>query len=206
MDISGVILVGGENSRFEGLPKGALKWDGSTMFERVHSSLNSILDSVYVSVHDEVPPGIPEDLPVIRDRFGSIRGPMNGVYSSLNQIEQPVLVVTWDMPGLNALFLKELLERWQDRAGGTVAMYLEYNDQEYPFPGIFSSEALESFEESLKQEKWGMIQWLEAHQTEAVDPGEYVDEEEAGSLLMNINQPQQIQDMIQRLEGFKRDP
>lgn len=193
MSIKGVILAGGENRRFGGHPKGSIPWDGQTLFDRVFASLNSVVEEVHVSVHEQRPPGISESIPKIGDEFSDIRCPMNGIYSSLVHLEAPLLVLPWDMPGINALFLEEFIREWKnDRPQ---AYYVCQGDQPQPFPGIYTPDCVDSLGENLREERFGMIRWLrliDAGTFQLADRKQTPDEE---CLFLNINEPGDIRSL-----------
>jgi len=194
LEINGLILAGGENSRFEGLPKGSLKWDGRTLFDRVYQSLDSVVDQeVYVSVHEERPAGLPQDVPMVPDRWTDIRGPMNGICSSLIELNSPLLVLPWDMPGINVMFLREFVDSWQEHH--PAAYYVQEGNQPQPFPGIYTSACVESLQTSIEDEQWGMVNWLRQFGAESFEVSRNSADPSKDALLMNVNEPVDIRDL-----------
>jgi len=196
---AGVILAGGENSRFDGLPKGSLPWDGESLFQRVRSAISSAVDSVYLSIHHERPAGLPEDMVMIKDEYETIRGPMNGIYSALDHTQETLLIVPWDMPGVTVMFLRELVEIWHSLSEDPRALYVKRASQIQPFPGIYHPSARDSLKQSLQHGEWGLIRWLKSESTHTVDVGTTPGPSPAPSNFKNVNSPEDIRDLGQYL-------
>lgn len=197
--VAGLILAGGENSRFDGLPKGSLQWDGESLFERVQAALTSAVDSLHLSIHDDRPAGLPDGITTIEDTYDAIRGPMNGIYSGLCHTQRPLLVVPWDMPGVNAMFLRDLVDTWSSLEEDVLALCVEQGGRLQPFPGIYAPSAIESLKESLEEGEWGMVRWLESEPTHVVNVGEMPGPNPDPSNFKNVNDPEDIRDLDQYL-------
>jgi len=96
--VTGVILAGGQATRFGGQPKGLELVRGIRIIDRVAAALGAVADELLVVANQPEAstwvPGI-RTVSDVRPGFGSL----GGIYSALVHAKgQPVLVVAWDMP------------------------------------------------------------------------------------------------------------
>ena len=94
---TGVVLAGGNASRYGGLPKGLERVGGERIIDRVAGALAAVTDDLMLIAND---PASGEWLPGIR-RCGDVRpglGSLGGIHAALVHAHGPVLVVAWDMP------------------------------------------------------------------------------------------------------------
>jgi molybdopterin-guanine dinucleotide biosynthesis protein A len=94
---TGVILAGGQATRYAGRPKGLERVGGVRIIDRVVVALRGATDALLLVANDpsaaEWLPGVPT-APDVRPGLGSL----GGIYSALVRAGGPVLVVAWDMP------------------------------------------------------------------------------------------------------------
>lgn len=106
---TGVILAGGQATRYGRAPKGLERVAGRRIIDRVAESLAPASDSLLLIANDpaagEWLPGVPVASDV---RAGA--GSLGGIHSALVRAGSPVLVVAWDMPFVPASLLAELRE------------------------------------------------------------------------------------------------
>jgi molybdopterin-guanine dinucleotide biosynthesis protein A len=106
--VTGVVLAGGQASRFGGQPKGLELVRGTRIIDRVVAALRAVSDEMLLVAND---PAAPDWLPGIRTvqdvRPGN--GSLGGIYSALVHARTPVIVVAWDMPFVTASLLAPLL-------------------------------------------------------------------------------------------------
>jgi len=94
---TGVILAGGEASRYGGHPKGLATVGGVRIIDRVARALSSAADALLLVANA---PDADRWLPGVR-RCGDVRpglGSLGGVHAALSHANGAVLVVAWDMP------------------------------------------------------------------------------------------------------------
>ena len=111
---TGVILAGGNASRYAGLPKGLERVGGRRIIDRVRDALATASDDLLLIAND---PTADQWLPGVR-RAGDVRpglGSLGGIHAALVHAGGPVLVVAWDMPFVPSALLEAL------RAAGTTA-------------------------------------------------------------------------------------
>jgi molybdopterin-guanine dinucleotide biosynthesis protein A len=115
---TGVILAGGQATRYGGHPKGLERVRGTRIIDRVADALRPASDTLLVIANDPHAatwlPGIPTALDV---RPGE--GSLGGIHAALVRAGGPVLVVAWDMPFVPTALLvalRTLGERGADAA------------------------------------------------------------------------------------------
>jgi len=116
----GVVLAGGEASRFGGLPKGLAVVDGARIIDRVAAALREATDELLLVAND---PAADAWLPGVRTATDLRRGEgaLGGLHAALSHAGgHAVLVVAWDMPWVSAGLLRAVRARGE--AGADAAM------------------------------------------------------------------------------------
>lgn len=104
---TGVVLAGGNASRYGGRPKGLERVAGRRIIDRVVAALAAATDDLMLIAND---PAADEWLPGVT-RHGDVRiglGSLGGIHAALVHARGPVLVVAWDMPFVPGALLIEL--------------------------------------------------------------------------------------------------
>ena len=106
---TGVILAGGQATRYGGAPKGLERVGGRRIIDRVADALTVAADSLLLIANDPAAAGWLPGVPMAGDvRTGA--GSLGGIHSALVRASSPVLVVAWDMPFVPASLLAEMRE------------------------------------------------------------------------------------------------
>ena len=85
-EIIGVILAGGESSRFKGAEKVLISLDGETLINRSIRKASMQVDRLVLSVNERISNKINNNIPKIIDSNFSNVGPLGGVFSTLDWI------------------------------------------------------------------------------------------------------------------------
>ncbi len=104
---TGVVLAGGQASRFGGLPKGLERVAGERIIDRVATALADVTDDLLLIAND---PDASTWLAGVRC-FPDVRpgiGSLGGIHAALVHAARSVLVVAWDMPFVPPALLAEL--------------------------------------------------------------------------------------------------
>ncbi len=104
---TGVILAGGQSSRYGGRAKGLERVHGERVIDRVAAVLGAVTDSLLLIAND---PSAASWLPGVRVE-GDVRpgiGSLGGIHAALVHAGTAVLVVAWDMPFVPKALLAEL--------------------------------------------------------------------------------------------------
>jgi len=105
--VYGIVMAGGLSSRMgRNKLRLSIHGDGKDMLERTVELLGGFTDGVFVSCRapeDAAPfKAIPDEV----DR----QGPFGGVYSALRRLQQPLLVLSCDLPFMDAPTLRRLID------------------------------------------------------------------------------------------------
>jgi molybdopterin-guanine dinucleotide biosynthesis protein A len=110
---TGVILAGGQASRYGGKAKGLERVHGERVIDRVARVLGAVTDSLMLIAND---PMASEWMPGMRVA-GDVRpgiGSLGGIHAALVHAATAVIVVAWDMPFVPEGLLAELRARGDD--------------------------------------------------------------------------------------------
>jgi molybdopterin-guanine dinucleotide biosynthesis protein A len=111
--VTGVIIAGGQSTRYGGLPKGLELVGGVRIVDRVRAALEPTVDDLLLIANDGAArdwlPGVRVESDVLRD-VGSIAG----IHAALVHAQSPVLVVAWDMPFVPTALLRALRDIGRD--------------------------------------------------------------------------------------------
>jgi molybdopterin-guanine dinucleotide biosynthesis protein A len=110
---TGVILAGGQASRYGGRPKGLERVHGERVIDRVAKVLRATTDSLLLIAND---PGAAAWLPGVRVA-SDVRpgiGSLGGIHAALVHAGTAVIVVAWDMPFVPQALLAELRSRGEN--------------------------------------------------------------------------------------------
>ncbi|MGH7635734.1 MAG: molybdenum cofactor guanylyltransferase, partial [Gemmatimonadaceae bacterium] len=110
---TGVILAGGQASRYGGRPKGLERVHGERVIDRVAAALRAATDSLLLVANDPQAPDWLPNVRVERDVLPDI-GSLGGIHAALVHAGTAVIVVAWDMPFVPAALLAELRARGED--------------------------------------------------------------------------------------------
>lgn len=186
MDVTGVVLAGGRNSRM-GSPKALLRVGGLTIIERVLDAVKQVAHEVMV-ISNERHVYASLGYPVIGDLYPGT-GPLGGIYTGLSRASHHwILVAACDMPFLTGIAAKTLLDRRKgfDLVVPRVGVFPE------PLFAVYGKECLSPVENKLMAGKYkisGVFEELRVC---------YVDEMELGNpavvrkLFFNVNTPEDL--------------
>lgn len=107
----GVVLAGGKSSRM-GRDKAWLTFFGQPLLRRVADTLAEVTGEVMVSGRDPSPFGL--SLPWLADEMAEL-GPAGGVLTVLAATNRSCLIVSCDLPFLDAAALTRLVAAWRTR-------------------------------------------------------------------------------------------
>ncbi len=193
---SGCILAGGRNSRMDGYPKGNLTIEGERFLDRIHRRLGQVTETIYVSVHDDIPVELPKTTKVIRDQPSTLRCSLNGVYSTLYFLQEPVIIVPWDMPFVTVCHLSRLKKFHRTEANETNIVY-EVDGQLQPFPGLYTPSLLPYLRTALNENNVALRRVLKKNSTEIEPPEKLPDKDTNPPLAFeNVNTPQKYEDLV----------
>jgi len=183
-----LILAGGENKRIS-VPKGFLKINSKSIIESNIELLKGICDRVVVSTN------APElyfslDVLLIGDVVEQ-RGPMTGIFSTLiNPDLSSVFVTACDMPFINVILIKYMIDRWENRWDALIPIF-ERNPQ--PLFGVYSKEIVTKMEKNIRSGKKKLRNFLREIKVLYVSEEEVRKIDREGRSFVNINTMEDFQ-------------
>jgi molybdenum cofactor guanylyltransferase len=180
--IKALILMGGQSTRM-GSDKAFVQWHGQTLLEKAIDHLSAITEDIYLSVNAEQYAQLHGEYACIQDRYPD-KGPLGGILSALEILQEDLIVLAVDMPNLSARSVKDLISAAKDSETITCCQLKEAIQ---PFPSYWSVQLLPKLEESVQNNRLRLIKFIVAQQPNLIasnDP----------ELFNNFNRPE---DMIE---------
>jgi molybdenum cofactor guanylyltransferase len=177
-----LILAGGENTRIP-FPKGFLPFHGRRIIDQNIDIFRGIFRRIFISTNT------PERYFYTgADMVGDIlpqKGPMTGIYSVLKVPGvSAVFVTACDMPFINVILMKFLIERWKH---GMDALIPIYRKRPEPLFGIYSSNIAEIMASSIRDGNRSLQDFLGRIKVLYIDEEEVRQMDPEGKSFVNIN-------------------
>jgi molybdopterin-guanine dinucleotide biosynthesis protein A len=178
------ILAGGHARRLGGIDKSALLVRGTSILDRQLGVLRSLTPHILIVASDEHryrEAGVP----VVRDRIRGA-GSLGGLYTAL--VEAPtdqLVVMACDMPFLTAPFLTRLAALG---AGADAAMPRDAGGL-HPLCAAWARRAAPHLRVRIDEGRLRIIDALDGLDVREMDRGELASFDPAGTLLLNVNTP-----------------
>ncbi|OGW38707.1 MAG: hypothetical protein A2Y97_11135 [Nitrospirae bacterium RBG_13_39_12] len=183
-----LILAGGENTRLP-LVKGFLEINGNRIIDLNVGILSSIFDRVIISTNN---PELYSYLGVLM--VGDIikdRGPMTGIFSALTIPEvSDVFVTACDMPFINPVLVKYVVERWSDKWDAAIPVF---DKEPQPLFGIYSKKIAETIYENIKKGERSLKRFLQKIKVLYIGEEEVKRIDSDGKSFININTMEDFQ-------------
>ena len=187
---TGVILAGGQSSRYGGRPKGLERVHGERVIDRVATELGAVTDSLLLIAND---PSASSWIPGLRVA-GDVRpgiGSLGGIHAALVHAGTAVIVVAWDMPFVPRGLLAELRVLGEDAdvvapESGSSRRGLE------PLCAYYSPACIAPIERALDADDRrviGFFDQVRVARLVAEDVRRYGDPDR---LFMNVNSPSEL--------------
>ena len=161
MNVVGLILMGGKNSRMNGEKKALLKYKDKYFFECVSEAMQEAgVEKIYASVEKVWEQ--PMRLVQIVDEYAEI-GPLGGIVTALKtfmiqeQTVDAVLVIPCDLPKISPVLLKELIQKYEETGLPTVLMS---DGLPNPLVAIYTRECLPVLEGQIKEQNYRAAHWI----------------------------------------------
>lgn len=154
--LNGIILAGGLSSRF-GSCKTKLKLNKQSILASSFDLLKLFCKDVSLSCHEDKKIS---HYPCIYDQY-PCRAPINGIYSSLLHYKSPILVLSCDLPFINALTLEKLIDARNKAYVSNNNLHMTTFMQNKtlliePLVAIYEYRALSLLKTALEQEKYAL--------------------------------------------------
>jgi molybdopterin-guanine dinucleotide biosynthesis protein A len=177
-----LILIGGQSTRM-GSDKAFVQWQGQTLLEKAIDHLSEITEDIYLSVNVEQYDRLHGGYNCIQDRYPD-KGPLGGILSALEILQEDLIVLAVDMPNLSATSVKDLISAAKD--SNRITCY-QYNEAIQPFPSYWPVQVLPKLEQSVLNNRLAMIKFIIEQQPNLISAND-------NELFKNFNRPD---DMIE---------
>ena len=189
-EITGVILAGGQSSRF-GSNKALALWRGKLLIQHVRDSLSSVFDDILLSTNS------PDQyvflkMPTVIDRYPNM-GPLAGIHSALHHTSKPwIFVVGCDMPAITPDLISFLSSYVQDEFEA-VLPWLKAGPE--PLCGLYHKTALAKIEMQLANRKPQVKELIEKLSVRKVAEEELRTVSDGLGVFININSTKDLENL-----------
>jgi molybdopterin-guanine dinucleotide biosynthesis protein A len=134
-NISGVILAGGKNRRFNGINKSKIVFEGKPIISRIIETLDNIFDEIIIVTNTPEEFREYNNCKIIGDQLIN-KGPLGGIHSALIETgKEAVFVVACDMPMLDRNIIIRQIEFYNNK--GCDILIPKINQYIEPLHGIY---------------------------------------------------------------------
>ncbi len=186
---TGVILAGGQASRYDGRPKGLERVGGARIIDRVAAALTACCDDLLVIAN------VPEAatwLPGVRvaGDILAAEGSLGGIHAGLVHARGSVVVVAWDMPFVPAALLREL----RGASGGMDAVLPESGSRRgvEPLCAWYGPACVPAIEQRLREGDRRVISFLDLVRVTRLPVDRVAAHGDPAQLFSNINTPDDL--------------
>lgn len=190
INISGVILSGGENKRFGGITKSNIVIGGKPIISRMLEVMSGIFDEIIIVTNTPEKFREYDSCKIVGDQFLKA-GPLGGLHAAMKtSSKEAVFAFAGDMP----LLEKDLISRMTNTfiESKYEALIPIVNDYSEPLHSVYSNSVVVSLEEFLKETKEFAVRdffkKIDVHYYK-MDPAD-----EAIRSFTNINSPSDLND------------
>ena len=183
---TGVVLAGGNASRYGGLPKGLERVGTARIIDRVAAALASVADDLLLIANSEESSAW---LPGVR-RCTDIRpgaGSLGGIHAALAHAGSSVLILAWDMPFVPAALLADIRA-----AGGEADVVVPESGSRRgvePLCGWYSPACLPAIERRLDADDRRVIGFFDDVRVTRIPHDVVARHGDPAMLFMNVNTP-----------------
>jgi len=188
-DVSGLILAGGESSRY-GKNKALVKVNGIPLIERVSRVMKSIFQEVILITNT------PDEysflkLPMYEDLIKGL-GPLGGLFTGLTRMANDTgFFVGCDMPSLNSGLIRHIVEIRDD----CDVIVPRISGMMEPLHALYSKGCLPAIRELIDSRKYQTVQFFSEVSVKYVDEGLIRRFDPEIRCFYNINEPQQLKNI-----------
>jgi molybdopterin-guanine dinucleotide biosynthesis protein A len=184
-NISGVILAGGENKRFDGIIKSNIMVGGSSIMSRMVSLISEIFEEIIIVTNTPDEFQAFKQFKIVSDQFLKV-GPLGGIHAAIkNSSKDSVFIFAGDMPFID----KELIvnEVRYFNKDSTDAVIPELNNKFEPLHAIYNCSVFEKLDNYLSfHNKYAIRDFLEIINVRYM---KLPDSEKIRRAFININTP-----------------
>jgi molybdopterin-guanine dinucleotide biosynthesis protein A len=189
VNISGVILAGGENKRFGGVNKSNFVIGGSSIITRIINTISELFEEIIIVTNTPHDFSEFSNYKIAGDTFAKI-GPLGGIHSAIKaSSKDSVFIFAGDMPFLDKnIIMSQIRFSSASQAEAIVPRVNGYNE---PLHAIYRNTVFYKLDEYLqKKSKSGVIDFLKGLNVSYLDLPASEDTKRA---LTNINTPSEAE-------------
>jgi molybdopterin-guanine dinucleotide biosynthesis protein A len=166
--ITGLVLAGGQGSRFGGQDKGLIELNGRPLIEHVLSRLAPQVGRVLINANRNIESYAAYGYEVIGDSHTGYQGPLAGIASGLHAAtSEYLLCVPCDSPFLLTTLAERLYESCT-KQGARIAIP-DDGQRTHPVFALIECALRDSLEEFLAGGERKIVRWMSGHQMITVD-------------------------------------
>ena len=196
-NISGVILAGGTNTRFDGRIKANLIIDGRTIISRITDILNQVFSEIIIVTNTPEEFGEYSRYKIVSDQFRMV-GPLGGIHAAMiTSTGEALFVVAGDMPLIEKSMIIRQIEYFQNNKCDILVPVVNQNIE--PLHAIYNISILKRLEGYLS----GDYEYAVRDFFKIVDVNymQFSDSEKIKNAFTNINSPNDIL-MVEKILGI----
>jgi molybdenum cofactor guanylyltransferase len=198
---TGVILAGGQATRFGGLPKGLEIVQGARIIDRVAGALTETCDALLLVANDPASanwlPGVPLT-PDVRPGLGSL----GGLLTALTCGAGPILVVAWDMPFVPGGLLRTLRQAGESGPYDAVLPHSDSRRGAEPLCAYYTPACVAPIERRLAAGDHRMIGFLDDVRAHWLDLATVRRFGDPARIFLNINSPADLETAQGLVQGL----
>lgn len=158
INISCIILAGGEGKRAQGMDKGLVLYNDRPLIEHVIDAIEHQVDDIVISANRNIETYGQYVSQVITDSANNYQGPLAGIAASLPFCKHElVLVVACDMPTLPANLVERLAADVHN-----ASICIASVDGHHQLAMIIKKDLLDSIRQRLNDDQLKLIRWVES--------------------------------------------
>lgn len=193
MNVTGIILAGGQSSRM-GVNKAVLDVGGITVIEKIISELSPVVSRIVIATNDKNPyPSL--GLEIVHDNY-PCQGPLAGLQVGLSTADTPWCIITacdvpWITSGVFETLLHVIHKCEADRPGEVQAIVPISRSIPQPLVAAYHQSVLPLVNITLASEQWSMMSLLKQLQVHYIEES-YMNQHSGVTTeiaLFNMNTP-----------------
>ncbi len=171
MQISAVILAGGEGTRLGGVDKGLIEFKGRKMIEWTLDVVKPHVSQLLISCNRNITDYMPLGDSVVCDRIAGSLGPLAGIHAALESLtsqsaqdtlqEHVLLVLPCDTPLVNKSIVERLLSAAQKSPESIILLVEE--DFKHPLHAVIPVSLKQDLENYLIDGGRAVRKWYQQH-------------------------------------------
>jgi len=186
MDLSAVVLAGGQSSRMGGVDKGLVEFNGRKMVEWSLDVARPFVSKLLISCNRNITDYMPLADSVVCDRISGSLGPLAGVHAAMEVVETAsLLVLPCDTPLVNARIVEKLIHCAAENPASII--FLSGESGAHPLHAVVPLALKQDLEDYLIDDGRAVQKWYARHDVVKVSMSE---QEEL--LMLNVNRAEEL--------------